>query len=695
MKVSIDRVPASGPSAGSGHRPTKCPLCGKVVQNLPRHMRSNVHKIANPLTLVSHDPLHGRKKPGDKKDKRTCVVCDRGFRRISQHIRTMHHLNGEILKETVKSCALTNFVDILSTVSVVGCVKPNEPFELGDTPRCELNCEVIASDILDSVDVTPCTSSETVQPVEIHFNVPPQPLLPLLDEFETHLGSLAGGNKTNTHECRQHVSKIIHAVGNNIQSLSVDNVHNCYFAQLFNSSKGVTDGYGNTIRNPKPTSVNTYLYSFKLFLNFLQKLHPSLLLDAKFQRWFSTLPEWFATLKREIHRWQADKEGEKVEKMVTPEAYVSYLKSTYVADLESQMRMCTDEVPAIFSCSRDIMKSKFIAFRNHLIVRIFTENANRPCVLENLTKQLLSSTKQANGIKGYSVLISRHKTAYKYLSAALSFDEETGPLVSGFVNLWSLLIAGKTSGLNDYLFCTVSGKRLSTSHINQILTTAYKSAGFPHVVSTNKLRYMATTNMALKAPENRVLLAKSMCHSMEAADRNYTILSRVQASQSSLQNLKTVYGVSTDTTVDNCCMEATSPVIVSTSSLSHALTTDSPVHAVRTDLDGARPVDGIKYTSDSDSNDNCDAETADNVSSSRTRVTWSTNHSNKIKMLFASFISKQKLPTLSQIRKTMQLNSTVTDELAKTRMVDLSVKQEFTKFIYAIRNRIKLAIERD
>ena len=152
--------------------------------------------------------------------------------------------------------------------------------------------------------------------------------------------------------------------------------------------------------------------------------------------------------------------------------------------------MCMDEVPPIFTCSPDVLKNNFLTFRNQLIVRIFTENANRPCVLENLTKQLLSSTRQtrqANGTQGCSILVSRHKTAYKYLSAALSFDGETGPLLSGYVNLWSIMIDAKNPGVNDHLFCSALSYRLSTSHINQILTNAYKSAGFQYVINFQPL----------------------------------------------------------------------------------------------------------------------------------------------------------------------------------------------------------------
>ena len=111
---------------------------------------------------------------------------------------------------------------------------------------------------------------------------------------------------------------------------------------------------------------------------------------------------------------------------------------------------------------------------------------------------------QPNGPKGCTVLINRHKTAHKYLSAAFSFDDETGPLLSAYVNLRSLMMKDNSSN-SDFFYCTQKGTLMHTSHVNQVLTNAYGKAGFKHTVSANKLRYKATTAMALKAPDKHVL----------------------------------------------------------------------------------------------------------------------------------------------------------------------------------------------
>ena len=128
---------------------------------------------------------------------------------------------------------------------------------------------------------------------------------------------------------------------------------------------------------------------------------------------------------------------------------------------------------------------KSIKIRNHLIVRVFSENANRPCVLENLTTTLLSANKQYNGSKGSTVLVNWHKLPTKYLSAALSFDNETGPLLCGYVNLRSILMT-QIAWETYILLCTHKGTKLHTSQINPILTSAYENAGFKYTVSANK-----------------------------------------------------------------------------------------------------------------------------------------------------------------------------------------------------------------
>lgn len=146
-----------------------------------------------------------------------------------------------------------------------------------------------------------------------------------------------------------------------------------------------------------PSTMRTYLYSFKLYLKFLIVLssYGQIQLDiSKLKAVGESINTWAQSLKKEAMKQKKIPDGED---FLTPDEVQSYLKSARA-----------EEARKLIATSQGADQKKHAAVRNHLIFRFALSNAHRTgCVTNLLLGEFHSAVEKA----GHMVVhVADHKT---------------------------------------------------------------------------------------------------------------------------------------------------------------------------------------------------------------------------------------------------------------------------------------------
>ena len=157
----------------------------------------------------------------------------------------------------IQNCPVAVFTnDEITNVesNVEGHRSPNIPVDHFDHSEEILTIIGLSDVISTDIPLSLSPANSTNQNNQCIFNIDDcPPLLSLFDGFEIYLRSLSGGSKTTSKDCRQHVTKIIDKIEDDIQCLSVENVENAYFMDQFELCNGVPDENGSLVSEPEPT----------------------------------------------------------------------------------------------------------------------------------------------------------------------------------------------------------------------------------------------------------------------------------------------------------------------------------------------------------------------------------------------------------------------------------------------------------
>ena len=80
---------------------------------------------------------------------------------------------------------------------------------------------------------------------------------------------MSGGNKINAKEEVKHVANILSQCGPDLKNFTPWHVEDTYFNEIFQLCLRKQNDAGQFVRTVKPSSVATYLYSLKDFVEFL------------------------------------------------------------------------------------------------------------------------------------------------------------------------------------------------------------------------------------------------------------------------------------------------------------------------------------------------------------------------------------------------------------------------------------------
>lgn len=464
-------------------RKIDCPLCGKTLINVPRHMRE-VHDAPENLSRHALLFFHLRKVP--KQPKRLhktelknqkdyhhsapCPVvgCKAIVKRISRHLSTFHKLTKKQQAEKYS---------VLMT-QTAGQERKN-----------------------DSDDGA---SSGTE---EIDLNV--KPLTQVFDKFRLYLSSPMGAQLSGI-TIGQHISQIKKI----LKSMGTRNYRRLFDAVALNYTLGKMKKSENNENGVKNRTLRNYISSTKHFANFFDN-HPNY--DTYFQytdlkKISSQLSNISCSMKRGCQKeaWEKhERDSEVIPKTTDIREYNnSKLKHSVVSELNEVERTQKYD-PAVSSSNRIV---------GFLCLEVSVDNANRAEEIRLFTVNEWKKAKvDAQG--GRVVNIASHKTYYKYGSQTLYVRPETVKYVEIYLNVIRPKLATKDSP--DNLFLTPRGCAVTSSGLPKAMQMVWAASGRTTTMGNTALRKCTVTNVLEKCPEARPRLAKKMNHSEQTQQKYY------------------------------------------------------------------------------------------------------------------------------------------------------------------------------
>ena len=467
----------------TGRDKKECMICKKMVVNLSRHLKSSKHKIEDPHILLSSEKNYRK----SRNVKVLCPLCKMSVTRLTQHFVRGHKLSENEIKKLKHDLTPSMNMD-----EVVNKIKQQEnkniniaslffPASQSIEHKVQIINEDSSMDLFEfpttsqnNVNINQSTSNNTtskfnnsddddgdnddeylVEVNEIYddsniinnnnnnnnnnakfpdqlkqLNISKKPFeininSEMLDEFKSYLDSMNGGFRVNSSSNVSHMIHLTKYCGSNLRDFLPTLVCEKYFNVLFSECVVKENEDGERRRKRKPSSVMTYLYSIKSFVEFMYYKWPFLKETQQFKEWPTFISKWLKTLKKESYKYAAEKEDHKLKNSLKPSFYRSYLNSRFVERLEKEMLKESE-----INCSEN-----FLLFRNHLIVKIVTENAARPCVITHFKMSNVNEPWEKNKNGGCTFLVDKHKTAYKYGCAALVFSKANVPLFRKYLKV--------------------------------------------------------------------------------------------------------------------------------------------------------------------------------------------------------------------------------------------------------------------
>jgi site-specific recombinase XerD len=505
-------------------RKISCPLvsCKSKVTHLPRHMR-DVHKWTkegaskvllkyNIRKRMSPEKKHGIKHK-DYHTRHRCPIsqCHSVVFRLTPHLQKVHKLESSseeyqnaMLKATVvpdKKHPMVRWKEQrvhLTSTSVKDCEEQQKSARMVDESSVDLLEEENETDN-DSGDLS-----------KLQF-----PTHPVVGMLETWMLSADGGRRDHK-TAKQHCSQLfglLKAIDDteNINSLLdlklVRNVFlNCYVVE----------------KDYEVGTIKSYLMSLRHFYSFLLDEKPSEVdfdveeISAARKR----VEMWSVSYRKEssIRKWQ--KLEEDTRNKLTPANIRMFENSKAARDAVKIIGQHSDSTE-----SAAVTQSSYTLVRDFLFTQIFTDNANRPGVLADMTMDEYRRAQEEDG--DYLIYIMNHKTAHVYGPAILVLSSKLMSWLRIFVEV---MRAQVTTSHTGPVFLTWNAQGMTSGQITKAVQSVFRKAGVDIKVTSTSFRKAAVTKVHEDHPELSGKLSMLMAHKEATAKKYYLLTEKSKAS---------------------------------------------------------------------------------------------------------------------------------------------------------------------
>ena len=511
-------------------RKISCPLvaCKAKIVHLPRHMR-NVHKWtkeSSQKVLLKYN-IRKRKskdtmvktKRKDYHTRRRCPIdqCQSIVFRLPAHLQKVHKL-----KKTMRE-----YIDAMETAVVVPDHK--HPMILWKEERMHQTSTMLhnleqsrtiasesgessvenekdSSSDNDNNMAGECSNDTTAENVNTH---------PIFVKFEQWMLSPDGG-KRDEKTVKQHSAQlfgILRAIDDSEDVNSLLDLKLVRHVFLNNYVKK---------RNYEAGTIKSYLMSLRHFCTFLISDNPG---DINFNvddvaSAREKVQMWSSSYRREssTRKWQ--KLEEDTVNGLTPSDINKFEKSEAAREAVKIIGKHSDPTE-----HDDITQTDYTLVRDFLFTQIFTDNANRPGILADMT---VADYKRMRVEDGHHVItVMKHKTAYIYGPARIVLTEKLKSWLDIFIQVIRPQITTLASG---NVFLSWNARSMKSCQITKAIQSIFKKAGIDLKITSTSYRKAAVTKVHMDCPELSGKLAGLMAHNEATAKKYYLLAEKTKAS---------------------------------------------------------------------------------------------------------------------------------------------------------------------
>ena len=528
---SSEETPMASRKSNNAHLKTatkrnkfECPVCGKFVVHLPRHVR-NVHGIserkARHINLL-YNQRHKTNRKGKRKAKQKdyhkrekCPVdgCFAVIKRVGRHLSTFHRMKK--LEQLRRFGASSKDKEI--TEEHVDDPMSSDTSEL-ETPQLSTTRPISSPQLSTTRPISPPhednerTSSEDEYaeqaPAKNRKNdSPPKPLKSVLRDFSKYLESPMG-QELEASTITQHIVQI----SNLIKYARCKNYRKLFQAAIIN--KALVALRKPKRRGGKSLSNRTcrgYLSSMQHLIRFW-KAHPdydSFISATDINALVVQLSDLSKGLKKSCQRERWNKHLKEVARLPSNEDASRYINSDLRLKLIKKLNECNHETK--FSAD------EITLINGMLFIELCMDNANRTGELSLMTVDHIYKGK-IDDDGDLTVSISDHKTYNQHGPAIMNIRAPVLQLLTSYIRFIRPSIQEKKL---KKVFFKLNATELSSYSMRYYMQKMWRRCGLTSEAGPTLMRKFTVTTIHLRFPEHKKALASKMNHSEATASRYY------------------------------------------------------------------------------------------------------------------------------------------------------------------------------
>jgi len=540
---AVGTFAADARSRVGGRDSKQCPICGKTVIHLPRHLRSRSHKWTQEKAkcatsrfqlrkTYTYRNLHTAKtnqrknslgilvkrnivsKDGHKPIKCPFSHCLAIIKRLSRHLITVHGIPKEshllakyinkarVMEKEDGSC--NENTDERDELSVTGPLQ--EQHQLAESMFGDSDCDDVNA-VGEHEDIEP---NEDTEPNEDALLKQHSDLQVECDKFQKWLTSADGG-LVDIKSAQQHVRQIKNIIGqaNGEQHMADLLLDKSHISDVFLGEYTVQRQYQpGTVRSH--LSSLCHLYDFWLLTSPDYRKHEVTVMKQ-------TIKRWMTSYKKSANQRRTEKQDIDLAKIITADDVTRFNGSQVAQEALKILRAASEHAVTT------ITKQEYTTVRDYLLCAMILRNANRPGVLSSVTRDQVLQAKNIND--QYVVSVSRHKTSAFHGPAKLVLTKGLHKWLMVFVRkILPIIPADSDSKL---MFTSWTGEPID--NIGRCFQTTMRRAGL-HDITCTLFRKSAVSKIHQIHPGEKANLADLMCHRQETATKWYRMVDKDQTS---------------------------------------------------------------------------------------------------------------------------------------------------------------------
>ncbi|KAK3705279.1 hypothetical protein QZH41_000077 [Actinostola sp. cb2023] len=290
----------------------------------------------------------------------------------------------------------------------------------------------------------------------------------------------------------------------------------------------------------KGMTVNTLLVYINRFRQFAQYVVQSCDLNKEMKtvthKLIDALPGWRESVKKIRMEETSTRQWEERKILPKPDEIVEMKRCAYAQYCRKLLREPREDPYTL---------EQAVDARNFLVFRICLENGSRAGPIHALTSHDMGNSERLEGKR--VVHIAKHKTTAAYGGALLNLSDDLYQDIWSFIRGARLVFVKEGLPKVDNVFLGQYGNPISPSYVHRALKAFAKKTLIVHESVVDKfcstmLRKICVTHTRDQTTAQKTNIATLMVHSTTTAERSYSLQNRIEQSSSGHDAVRALFG---------------------------------------------------------------------------------------------------------------------------------------------------------